>query len=315
MTTRLSSETLARLVNGVRTIVVEDLRAEAEALADAHGYTAENHRYDERNAIEHSHTSARLALGYGDATAIVLGALKELGADDPLDTARDRFNNEVGRRMARWIELNGYDESAIDTLVLDALRNGELVTDLDDPRINSQPPQQPTWRGPSEWHEPAQPLPDPNGSSFTDWLREVFDDIRDFFNDPWSYAPDWLRDLYDFLSDILADPLILDLDGDGIELTSLASSATTFDLDEDGVLERTGWVGPHDGLLVHDSNGNGVADGIGELFGSANVDGFDELKTLDANNDGRIDDADPAFAELLVWRDVIPTASRPRTRC
>lgn len=103
---------------------------------------------------------------------------------------------------------------------------------------------------------------------------------------------------------MLCDPLVLDLDGDGVELTALGSSATMFDLDNDGVAERTGWVGPHDGMLVHDANRNGMVDGVAELFGSANVDGYDELKTIDANNDGRIDASDPAFADLLVWRDL-----------
>ena len=110
--------------------------------------------------------------------------------------------------------------------------------------------------------------------------------------------------LADLLNDALHDPLVLDLDGDGLELIPLASSVMHFDFDEDGVAERTGWVGPHDGLLVHDENGNGLIDGVGELIGSATVDGFDELATLDANHGGRIDALDPAFADLMVWRDV-----------
>jgi len=116
---------------------------------------------------------------------------------------------------------------------------------------------------------------------------------------------EWLNDnLADLLRDILSDPLVLDLDGDGIELTALAGSSTEFDLDDDGVTERTGWVSPQDGLLVHDANGNGLADGVAELFGSSNVDGYDELATVDANGDGKIDASDPAFAELLIWRDL-----------
>lgn len=106
------------------------------------------------------------------------------------------------------------------------------------------------------------------------------------------------------LRDLLADPLVLDLDGDGVELTSLVSSGTFFDLDSDGHAERTGWVSPQDGLLVHDANSNGLADGIVELFGDANTDGFDELQLLDTNADGLISAADASFAELMVWRDL-----------
>lgn len=72
--------------------------------------------------------------------------------------------------------------------------------------------------------------------------------------------------LADLLADALSDPLVLDLDGDGLELVSLAQSATHFDLDDDGAMERTGWVSPQDGLLVQDANGNGVVDGVAELL-------------------------------------------------
>jgi Ca2+-binding RTX toxin-like protein len=116
-----------------------------------------------------------------------------------------------------------------------------------------------------------------------------------------SFLTDKLVEFFDY---ILGDPIVLDLDGDGIELIALAGSAVLFDMDDDGVAERTGWVSPQDGLLVHDANANGLADGIGELFGSANVDGYDELATLDSNADGRIDASDAAFAELMVWRDL-----------
>ncbi len=115
------------------------------------------------------------------------------------------------------------------------------------------------------------------------------------------------EDLSDDLAEILrnfrSDPMVLDLDGDGIELTALANSVTRFDLDEDGLDERTGWVGSHDGLLIHDANGNGAVDGVRELVGSLRVDGFDALTPLDTNGDKRVDALDPAFAALRIWRD------------
>ena len=38
----------------------------------------------------------------------------------------------------------------------------------------------------------------------------------------------------------LSCPLILDLDGDGVELTALSPAGTLFDIDADGFAERTG---------------------------------------------------------------------------
>jgi hypothetical protein len=61
-------------------------------------------------------------------------------------------------------------------------------------------------------------------------------------------------------------PLVLDLDGDGVETTS-KSGLTYFDHDRNGFAERTGWAGSDDGLLVRDLNKNGQIDDGGELFG------------------------------------------------
>jgi hypothetical protein len=112
------------------------------------------------------------------------------------------------------------------------------------------------------------------------------------------------QELGDLLRHILGDPIVLDLDGDGIELVALAGSATHFNIDNDGIDERTGWVSPHDGILVHDIDQDGALDGIGELFGDMNTDGYDVLAMLDSNSDDRIDASDTAFADLLVWRDL-----------
>ena len=107
------------------------------------------------------------------------------------------------------------------------------------------------------------------------------------------------------------DPIILDLDGDGLETVGLASNIY-FDHDGDGVLTKTGWVGKDDALLVWDRNANGRIDTGAELFGDFTVlpngtlapNGFAALAALDANGDGVIDATDPAFAELKLWRDI-----------
>jgi hypothetical protein len=105
------------------------------------------------------------------------------------------------------------------------------------------------------------------------------------------------------LKAVLRDPLVLDLDGDGVEVTALAGSSVHFDFDQDGFAERTGWVSPDDGILVIDRNGNGIVDGAAELFGSATQDGFEVLEALNTNGDGVIDAQDEDFAELRIWQD------------
>ena len=98
-------------------------------------------------------------------------------------------------------------------------------------------------------------------------------------------------------------PLVLDMDGDGIELLALSDSQAMFDLDNDGFAQHTGWVASDDALLAIDQNGNGRIDDIEEVFGSGTVDGFTELAALDSNGDGTIDASDARFGDLRLWRD------------
>jgi Ca2+-binding RTX toxin-like protein len=105
-------------------------------------------------------------------------------------------------------------------------------------------------------------------------------------------------------------PLILDLDGDGIETIS-KSAGIYFDHDGNQFSETTGWVGKDDGLLVWDKNGNGRIDDGSELFGnntllnnsSKAANGFAALADLDVNHDNKIDTLDSAFSQLRLWRD------------
>jgi hypothetical protein len=135
---------------------------------------------------------------------------------------------------------------------------------------------------------------------FIDNIYDVFEPIFDMIDVPVSFAG-----MFDFpLLNILRDPLVLDLDGDGIELSPIAGSTVHFDYDQDGFAEKTGWVSADDGILVVDSNVNGLVDGAAELFGSPTQDGFAVLETYDTNGDGKIDAADDAFGSLRVWRDL-----------
>ena len=105
-------------------------------------------------------------------------------------------------------------------------------------------------------------------------------------------------------------PLVLDLDGDGVE-TIDKSSGIHFDHDGNHFAETTGWAGKDDGLLAWDKNGNGKIDNGGELFGNNTLlasgakaaNGFAALAELDSNHDGKIDANDTAFTQLRVWKD------------
>ncbi|UYS81940.1 calcium-binding protein [Pseudomonas syringae] len=105
-------------------------------------------------------------------------------------------------------------------------------------------------------------------------------------------------------------PLILDLDGDGVETIS-AKSSVYFDHDGNGFSEKSGWVGKDDGLLVWDKNKDGKINQGAELFGNNTAgssghkaaNGFLALADLDENQDGVFDIKDFAYAELNVWVD------------
>jgi hypothetical protein len=103
------------------------------------------------------------------------------------------------------------------------------------------------------------------------------------------------------------DPLVLDLDGLGINTLGLAAQLH-FDHDGDGFAERTGWVGAGDGVLVLDADADGALSGSQELFGDFTrlaggqlaLNGFQALSAWDANRDGVIDSADPVWTSLSV---------------
>ncbi|MDJ0662205.1 MAG: cadherin-like domain-containing protein, partial [Crocosphaera sp.] len=125
-------------------------------------------------------------------------------------------------------------------------------------------------------------------------------------------------------------PVLIDLDGDGIEIVPLeraeadadaaasdadggtldALSATFFDMDNDGYRERTSWLSSDDGFFVIDKNLNGRVDPDGELVFALDTEDpndtdLEALATLyDANGDGVLDAKDSAFYKARIWRDL-----------
>ena len=98
---------------------------------------------------------------------------------------------------------------------------------------------------------------------------------------------------------LLLDPLILQFD-----TTSplLGDSYFTFDLDGDGGREQLACPGWGCGFLAFDRNGDGVINDGRELFGPESGRGFAELVQLDSDANLWIDENDPIFSSLSIWR-------------
>ncbi|MDP8243162.1 MAG: hypothetical protein P9L94_03710 [Candidatus Hinthialibacter antarcticus] len=101
-----------------------------------------------------------------------------------------------------------------------------------------------------------------------------------------------------------SDPLVFDLDGDGVELTT-ARDGSQFDITGDGRKEQTAFATGGDAFLALDKNGNGFIDSGRELFGDQNgaKDGFEELRKYDDNRDNRIDSRDSVYGSLRLFAD------------
>ncbi|KAA3498698.1 tandem-95 repeat protein [Rhizobium rhizogenes] len=106
---------------------------------------------------------------------------------------------------------------------------------------------------------------------------------------------------------MLAAPIILDLDGEGIETIDASRSLIQFDIDGDGAADRTSWIGKTEAFLFRDRNRDGLMSGIAEMsFIDDAVDAksdLDGLRSLDSNGDGVISSDDERFDELYLWQD------------
>jgi hypothetical protein len=107
-------------------------------------------------------------------------------------------------------------------------------------------------------------------------------------------------------------PIVLNLAGAGM-ITTIppTESKVWFDLDANGIPERTGWIAGDSALLGRDLDRNGRIDDGRELFGEATIvagkkaaNGYAALAALDVNRDGVVDAKDPAYSELLLWKDL-----------
>jgi Ca2+-binding RTX toxin-like protein len=97
-----------------------------------------------------------------------------------------------------------------------------------------------------------------------------------------------------------APPVALDMNGDGHVDFLPASAGVMFDYGGGAV--STAWVGPQDGILVHDGNHDGQASGNEIMFASSGTD-LQAVGAYDTNHDGQLTAADADFGSFAVWQD------------
>lgn len=90
------------------------------------------------------------------------------------------------------------------------------------------------------------------------------------------------------------DPVVLDLSGTGLNLTSLTGSTTYFDFSDDGFAQRTSWVGEGTGILCLVNPGGTVQNG------SDLIESFGELQKL-AGGVQILDASNSLYSQLRVW--------------
>lgn len=110
---------------------------------------------------------------------------------------------------------------------------------------------------------------------------------------------EYAREVTETQTAVLRDPLIINLGGAPIDLSGRRFD---FDLDADGFSESIPALAGGSGYLAFDRNADGRINDGSELFGTASGNGFADLARLDSDGNHWLDEADPAFASLRVWR-------------
>lgn len=311
-------------------VFVTALAEKAENLSDSMGLTDPG----ERNAVAHTLTSSSFAYHSTPGIALELGNFKELPSDDVLDSYRDQYNNEVGRRIADYVSdhYTGANPSLeMQAMVIDALQNGDLITNINvnplsgaiDPRVGNFNADHsnlavPTWTAPSENIDDVRddvedsldahtPVPDIGEIVHYSYFINLPDQPDPDQPPPLPDPEKMLQDLYNSLH-LHGSPLVMDISGDGIALSALGGAGSVYwDINSDGQREAAGWVADGTGILCIDNNSNGTIDDNSELFGNQPstgiANGFQALAAFDSNSDGVINASDTDFANLLVWVD------------
>ncbi len=157
---------------------------------------------------------------------------------------------------------------------------------------------------------------DPSKTQFTVEYKDIIDNPNDWrstgvkFHITASRSGQTVEGSCDFKVRLMS-PIVLDLSPtQKFTTVETAQSSAHFDLNGDGIAERTGWITADSALLAMDLNGNGLIDNGQELFGDSTRlpngqlarNGYQALAQY-AQGDSYIDATNPHFAKLLAWTD------------
>lgn len=103
-------------------------------------------------------------------------------------------------------------------------------------------------------------------------------------------------------------PIAVDLKGNGFEFVNVDDSNVFFDVNGDGWKHKMAWVGAGDGILAYDANDDGKIDQANEISFTSYLSGsqtdLEGLAAFDSNGDGKFDTSDDKWAKFGILQDI-----------